>query len=557
MSKKQQVKKDEIVFLPLGGSGEIGMNLNLYQYRNKWLMVDLGITFGQDLGIDVWMADTAFIEERRKDLVGLVLTHAHEDHIGAIPYLWERLKCPIYATPFTLQIVKEKLKDVGLLGKVPLHEVPLGGHVNLDPFDVEFVTLTHSILEPNALAIKAGGETVVHTGDWKIDQDPLIGETTDVKRLKELGDEGVLALVCDSTNAFVEGRTGSEAQVREHLCEVVTQQKTGRVAIACFASNVARLESAAVAARESGRAAVLVGRSLVRMDKAARQCGYLKDVPAFLEESEAKNIPPDELLMICTGSQGEPRSALARIASGQHPRAKLEAGDTVIFSSRIIPGNEPDIKALCERLVEKNISVITENRDTLIHVSGHPARDDLKDMYHWVRPEILIPVHGEKAHMREQAKFGAECGIPQTLVPHNGLKIGLDPENLRVIEKVPHGRLALDGNVLVPQINTQLRDRHRIGTTGVIGITLVFKKKKSSELKEPPLVSLIGVTAEGQEEPTIKAIRRDIQDALQQTPQEIIDFDDGLIELVRITARRTVNGLRGKKPLVITHVVRA
>ncbi|MFN9001593.1 MAG: ribonuclease J, partial [Holosporales bacterium] len=381
MTKTKFKHPEHLYFLPLGGSGEIGMNMNLYAYQNKWLMVDCGITFTRDLGIEVLMPDPSFIAERRKDLVGLVLTHAHEDHIGAVPYLWERLRCPIFATPFTAFLVREKLKEVGLLKQAIVTEVPLDSEITLDPFKIRYITLTHSIPEPNALAISTDAGTVIHTGDWKIDPEPFVGAQTDIKTLSQYGDQGVLALVCDSTNAFVHGRTGSEAEVRSELAGLIAQQKN-RVVVACFASNVARVESAALAGQSAGRKVVLAGRSLFRMDDAARSCGYMKGMPKFLDEDKVKGLRRDETLIICTGSQGEPRSALARIASGQHPRIKLDAGDTVIFSSRVIPGNEDAIKVLQNQLHDLGVHVITDHEEE-VHVSGHPARDELKDMYAW------------------------------------------------------------------------------------------------------------------------------------------------------------------------------
>ncbi len=391
----------ELYFLPLGGSGEIGMNLNLYRYEDKWLMVDCGVTFGSDLGIEVIMPDTQFIEQYRDDLVGLVLTHGHEDHIGAVPYLWAQLQCPIYTTPFTAALVRNKLKEAGLIKEASLVEVPIGGDVKLGPFDIEFITLTHSIPEPNALAIKTPVGTIVHSGDWKLDPHPMIGESADEKRLKELGDDGVLALVCDSTNVFVEGRTQSEGAVRKHMIDLVGKQKE-RVAIALFASNVARFETCALAAQAHDRQVVLVGRSLHRIYQAARETGYLLDVPEFINEQQAANLPRDKVMILCTGSQGEPRAALTRIADDGHPQIKLESGDTVIFSSRQIPGNELAITALQTKLQSKGIEVISDGEE-FTHVSVHPARDELRDMYKLVRPEILVPVHGEQTHVHEQS----------------------------------------------------------------------------------------------------------------------------------------------------------
>ena len=551
MKKDFNPRKEDLVFLPLGGCDEIGMNLNLYHYNGKWLMVDLGITFGHDLGIDIMMADPQYIVDRKKDLMGLVLTHAHEDHIGAIPHLWDRLRCPIYATPFTAILIREKLKEVGLAKHAKIHVIKLGGHVDLDPFTVEFITLTHSIPEPNALAIRTSAGTIVHTGDWKIDDAPMLGAQTDQQRLQQLGDEGVLALVCDSTNVFVNGRTGSEAHVRQELARVVAAQKQ-RVVVACFASNVARVESAALAAQHAGRRVALVGRSLYRMEEAARQCGYLKGIPPFLHEEEIKNIPAHELLLICTGSQAEPRSALTRIAQNQHPHAKLYEGDTVIFSSRMIPGNEEEIRHVQDQLMDRGLIVIKDH-DEDIHVSGHPARDDLKMMYEWIRPKIIIPVHGERAHLREHVKFAQNCGVPQGIQPHNGAFISLNAAQPRIIDTITVGRLAMDGHVLVPRTNTQLRDRHRMMESGVVFVTLWLSQKGT--ILKAPMISLVGVVEEGAEDANISKLKDHLLDIYRQTHLGTIKDRHDLQELTRINVRRYFSSVRGKKPLVNVHIM--
>ncbi|HER20280.1 MAG TPA: ribonuclease J, partial [Chromatiales bacterium] len=371
----------DLVFVPLGGAGEIGMNLNLYGHAGKWLMVDLGITFGDDStpGIEIIMPDPAFIAERRDDLAGLVLTHAHEDHLGAVHWLWPQLRCPIYATPFTAAVLRRKLAEAGLEREATITEVPMSGRFEVGPFALELVTLTHSIPEPNAVVIRTGAGTVLHTGDWKLDPDPLVGPTADEKALMRAGEEGVLAMVCDSTNVLVPGTSGSEAEVRENLVELVGRMEN-RVAVAAFASNVARVETICRAAEAHGRRIALVGRSLKRIVEAAQETGYLTDLPPFLPEADVGYLPRDEVLLICTGSQGEPRSALSRIADDDHPDVVLEAGDTVIFSSREIPGNERSIGRLQNKLASLGIDIVTA-RDEFVHVSGHPARDELVQMY--------------------------------------------------------------------------------------------------------------------------------------------------------------------------------
>ncbi|HYB56146.1 MAG TPA: ribonuclease J, partial [Alphaproteobacteria bacterium] len=393
----------ELVFVPLGGAGEIGMNLNLYGFADDWVIVDLGITFADERlpGIEVVMADPAFIVERRERLLGIVLTHAHEDHIGAVQYLWPLLRCPIYATPFTASILRRKLEEAGLAGEAAITVVPLSGRFALGPFDFEMITLTHSIPEPNALAIRTPLGTVLHTGDWKIDPDPLVGPVTDSQALRRVGEEGVLAMVCDSTNVLRSGVSGSEAELRKSLSRLVARVEQ-RVVIACFASNVARLETIAKVAEANGRQAALVGRSLWRFYEAALENGYLRSIPRFLGDAEAAYLPRDKVVLAMTGSQGEPRSALSRVVAGEHSHVTLEAGDVAIFSSRIIPGNERSIFRLQSALARLGVEIITEHEE-FVHVSGHPARDELAEMYAWVRPQIAVPVHGEARHVRGEA----------------------------------------------------------------------------------------------------------------------------------------------------------
>ncbi|HYD30156.1 MAG TPA: ribonuclease J, partial [Azospirillaceae bacterium] len=407
-----------IYFLPLGGAGEIGMNLNLYGHAGKWLMIDLGISFGDETmpGVDVIMPDPTFIRDRREDLAGLVLTHAHEDHLGAVQYLWPHLECPIYATPFTAAVLRAKLHERGLAGRIEIHEIPLSGRFQVGPFEVELVTVTHSIPEPNVVVIRTAAGTVVHSGDWKLDPDPVVGLTTDEKRLAEIGEEDVLALVCDSTNALVPGHSGSEAAVRDSFMQLFGRF-SNRIAVTCFATNVARLESIAKAAAANERHVALVGRSLWRINEAARSNGYLKDVPLFLSEHDAGYLPRDKVVLICTGSQGEPRSALARIAGDDHPEVTLETGDTVIFSSREIPGNERAIARVQNLLVRLGVEVVTADQE-FVHVSGHPARDELVSMYQWVRPQLAVPVHGEERHLNEHARIARECQVPDVVIPH-------------------------------------------------------------------------------------------------------------------------------------------
>jgi ribonuclease J len=540
--------KNDFWFLPLGGAGEIGMNLNLFAHDGQWLMVDLGITFGDRLGIDIIAPDPSFIVERRDSLVGLIITHAHEDHVGAVPHLWPLLRCPVYATPFTASILAQKLKDKPWGKEVPIIIVPLSGTVEVGKFKVEYITLTHSIPEPNALAITTPLGTIVHTGDWKIDPSPLVGDVTDHTRLQELGDQGVLAMVCDSTNVFTEGTSGSEESVRDELTELIRQHPEGRVVVACFASNVARLETAAVAARANGRQPILVGRSLIRMEEAARQNGYLSTIPTFLKEEAAAELPRDKVLLIATGSQGEPRSALARIAASQHPTISLDAEDTVIFSSRMIPGNERSISALQNRLVLQGIKVITAHEED-IHVSGHPAQDELRQMYAWVRPQILVPVHGEARHLQAQANLGLEFGIPKAVIPENGSLIHLASGEAKIIDQVPTGRLGLDGNRLIPMESLLLKERYRLSLQGTIVVTLCFDKV--GQLARPIQLTMIGVAQIGEETDNLT---RDLHRVIRQTLLEGHKNEQARTESLRVAIRRAVNSRLGKKPVTEVHL---
>src|SRR6201995_1601783 len=473
---------DELVFLPLGGSGEIGMNFNDYGFGppddRQWIIVDCGVLFGREgdvPGVDLMMPDVRFLAEQRENVLGIIATHAHEDHIGAIAPLWPSLRCPIYATPFTARLITGKLDEAGLAQKVKVKEVPVGGSMTLGPFTLDFISITHSILEPNLLAIRTPLGVVAHTGDWKIDPDPVLGERTDAEALERLGNEGVLALVCDSTNALVPGSSGSEAKVRESLTQLIGGLKA-RGAVTGFASNVARLDSIARAAKTHGRHVALVGRSMQKIVAAARLTGYLKDFPPVLDEVEAAELPPSKVLFLCTGSQGEPRAALARIADDSHPHVHLAQGDAVIFSSRIIPGNELPIFELQNRLAARGVEVLTAE-DHFVHVSGHPARDELSQMYRWIRPRIAIPVHGEMRHMTEHARLARSLQVPQALVPENGRLFRLAPGRAELIDEVPSGRIHLDGRVLVSEGEGLAKGRRALAFAGLIAITLVLDGK--------------------------------------------------------------------------------
>ncbi|HVH73867.1 MAG TPA: ribonuclease J [Stellaceae bacterium] len=545
---------EALFFVPLGGSGEIGMNLNLYGYGGDWLILDCGVTFGDDSqpGLDVVMPDPAFITERRDRLLGIVATHAHEDHIGAIPYLWSRLKCPVWATPFTASLLRAKLIEAGMAERVRINIVPMSGRFAIGPFDLELVTLTHSIPEPNAVVLRTPAGTVLHTGDWKFDPDPLIGPTSDEEALRRLGQEGVLAMVCDSTNALRPGTSGSEADLRRSLSELIGHYR-GRVAVACFASNVARLETAALAAAEHGRNVALVGRSLWRIDKAARETGYLAGLPPFLTEEEAGFMPRERLLLVCTGSQGEPRSALARIAREDHPNIVLDEGDVVIFSSRVIPGNEKPIARLQNALAKLGVEIVTD-ADHFVHVSGHPARDELVRMYQMVRPQIAIPVHGEARHLIAHAQLAEECQVVQALIVENGDMVRLAAAGASVVEEVAVGRLASDGKSLLPVGGAALKDRRRAGFNGTAVATLVLGRQ--GKLAAPPEVSLIGIVEEDAATAAAPALREALTRALDELPADARRDDESVREAARRALRRAVNERFAKRPLVEIHLLR-
>ncbi len=544
----------ELLFLPLGGAGEIGMNMNLYGHAGAWLMVDLGITFGDAStpGIDVILPDPSFIEERRDELAGLVLTHAHEDHLGAVAYLWDRLECPVYATPFTAAVLRRKLSEVGLLDRVPLTEVPLSGRFSVGPFDIELITLTHSIPEPNALVIETPVGRVMHTGDWKLDPDPVVGPTTDEAALIRTGEAGVLAMVCDSTNVLVPGGSGSEADVRETLLDIVGRYKQ-RVAVACFASNVARLDTIARVGEAHGRNVALVGRSLWRIYEAAKETGYLRDIPPFLSERDLGYLPREKVLMICTGSQGEPRSALARIAAGDHPEASLEAGDTVIFSSRMIPGNEISINRLHNRLSERGIEIVTTNEEN-VHVSGHPARDELAQMYQWIRPRIAVPVHGEPRHLVAHAKLAQECQVPESVVVQNGSLVSLAPGRAEIIDEVFTGRLAVDGHQIINLESSAIRDRRRMIYHGSAVATVILDR--DGELRGLPIVTLHGIEPGEREDAILPVVIDAVADAVSALSDRDIDDDEQVSEAARRAVRRVLRQICGKRPHTEVHLVR-
>lgn len=558
--KANPTQNDELVFLPLGGCGEIGMNLNVFGFgpahARKWIIVDVGVTFGDETtpGVDLIMADPQFIADLKDDVIGIVLTHGHEDHIGAVPHLWPFLRCPVYATPFTASLTRSKLAEKGLLGEVPFHVVEMDSSFTLGPFEIELVTLTHSILEPNGLIIRTPLGTIFHTGDWKIDPDPVLGDLTDSTKIQALGEEGILAMICDSTNVFEEGHSGSEADVRANLVEVVAQQ-TGRVALTTFASNVARLDSAFNAARQNDRHVCLVGRSMIKIVAAAKDNGYLEDFSDFVDEREAGYLPRDKVLYLCTGSQGEDRAALGRIARGDHNHVVLETGDTAIFSSRVIPGNERGINRLQERLTENGVEVVTAD-DAPIHVSGHPCRDELSQMYQWARPQICVPVHGEMRHLREHARLAQTLQVPQTVMSGNGGLIRLAPGEAAVIDQVPSGRLHLDGNILVPAGAAAMRDRRKTAEQGVIFAALVMTD--SGDLLDDARIRGVGIPdVHGVSGRTLfEAMSDDVTKSLDEMLSRDLRDDDSVEERVRRTIRSRLKTAWGKRPQILVEILR-
>lgn len=533
---------EELLFVALGGSGEIGMNVNLYGCRGQWIMVDLGLNFaGPDYpGIELVLPDLEFIENQQERLAGIILTHGHEDHIGALPYLAEELKSPLYATPFTAGLIAGKLEEEGLVGHVKLNVVQRGGSIELGPFKVSFVALSHSIPEGNGLLIETPFGRVFHTGDWKIDETPVIGSAPDTDILTKIGDEGVLALVCDSTNVFQDKPSGSEESVHEGLLTQV-MMANGRVLVTTFASNAARLQTIGRVAREAQRQVCIAGRSLERILKVAQSTGYLRDFPSPVSFDEAMRLPRSDVLIIATGGQGEPRAALGRVAGGTH-ELKLSDGDTVIFSSRIIPGNEVAIGRIMNQLSELGVQIVTE-KQAHVHVSGHPGRPELLEMYKWVRPGIVVPVHGEPRHLAEHARLALDHRVPHAVVQKNGDVIRLAPDGPKKVDEVRVGQLVLDGDVILPADGSTVNERRRIGYGGLITVALPLGE--NGELAGTPLIRPFGVPVEEDRDDFIA----DATDAATRAFSPA-DEEERMRENVRLAVRRCATLWTGKKPIV-------
>ncbi|MBC7160370.1 MAG: ribonuclease J [Porphyrobacter sp.] len=539
--KKNYTPEDELLFLALGGSGEIGMNVNLYGCRGQWLMVDLGMSFGANEypGTELLFADIDFIEERRRDLLGVVLTHAHEDHIGAVPYFAADLGVPLYATPFTADLVRLKLKEAGLEREVELIVVEEDhGRIELGPFAVTYVPLAHSIAEGNALLIETPHGTVFHTGDWKLDEEPLVGRPATGAELAELGDNGILAMVCDSTNVFNAVPSGSEGAVLRGLMEEVQRHSGKRVMVTTFASNVARLQTLGEVARATGRQLCVAGRSLDRMIAVAQDNGYLADLPPLVDFDTAMSLPRGKVLILATGGQGEPRAALSRIAEGNHP-ISLSEGDVVLFSSRQIPGNELAIGRVQNRLAERGITLVTD-RQSEIHVSGHPGRPELETLYGWLRPEILVPVHGEMRHMQEQARLGAASGIPETVVQKNGDIVRLAPGRPGRLASVRNGRLVLDGDIIVPADGESITTRRRLARDGLVIVVV--------DGRGGVQVQGVGLPLDEDYADFVAEAERDVARAVQKVKGGARGEREAVTEAARLAARRAAQRWSGKKP---------
>ncbi|ODA68504.1 putative ribonuclease J [Methyloligella halotolerans] len=552
MSRRNSDPKNDFVFGALGGIGEIGMNLYLYGFGpprdREWLIVDIGITFPTDAepGVDVILPDIRFLEEERHNIAGILLTHAHEDHYGAIPDLWEKIGAPVYATPFTAAMLKSKLKETSFADEVPIHIVPLGGHRKIGPFDIELVSMSHSIPEPNAVFIKTPLGNVLHTGDWKLDEQPLTSPPTDRDRLREIGEAGVDTLICDSTNAIREGISPSEADVAKTLAAMI-REAPRRVAVTTFASNVARILSVARAARQAGRELVVVGRAMYRVIEAAQETGYLDDDFRFVSETEFDSLPPKKVVALCTGSQGEPRAAMARIAQDSHPNVSLDAGDQVIFSSRTIPGNERAVARVQNGLSDKAIEIITD-QDGLVHVSGHPRRGELEQLYSWLKPKRAIPVHGEGLHLEAHAEFAEELGVEQVLRIRNGDLVRLAPEPAKIIDELPTGRLYRDGRIILSEGEGHVRERRKLSFVGTISLSVVLSDR--GEILTDPMVAILGVPVADADGEPMEDIAIDAAiGALESIPRPRRKDRAMVAEALSRAVRAAVNQAVGKKPI--------
>ena len=550
--------KDELLYCPLGGAGEIGMNMNLFGYGqeddHKWIMVDVGVTFADDTipGVDLIYPDPGYAEDKKDNFLGIILTHAHEDHIGAITHVWPKFKCKIYATPFTAALVTEKFREKKIDITSYLQIVQLGSTINLKPFKIEFITMTHSIVEPNGLRIETPAGSILHTGDWKCDPNPLVGDNMNSKRLIEIGKEGVLTMICDSTNVLSVGRSGSEKDVRDSMLKIIEKQKK-RVIVTSFASNVARMETIFYCAEKTGRNISLVGRSMHRIYKAAKQCGYLSDVIEPIDPRDAKNISSEKIIYLCTGSQGEPMGAMNRISNYIHPDVFVEAGDTVIFSSKIIPGNEKKLYKLHNQLVREGINVISEETD-FVHVSGHPNRDDLKDMYEWIQPNSIIPVHGEQRHMLEHISFAKKLNVPHPIKVENGDIVRIFPgDSPEVFDKAPYGKIFLDGNIGVEEESKSIKERRNISQNGHLNITVIITTQ--GNIHNMPIINFMGIPILNTDEFKI-SIQDEIDKIAKSFSLNNKKQEENFKDALKVTCRKFTKEKTGKRPITNINLVR-
>lgn len=548
---------EAIYCVPLGGCGVFGANMTLYGHKDQWIMIDCGMGFADETmpGIDILLPDPAFATTLGNKLLGIFFTHGHEDHIGAVDHLWPRLNAPLYATKFTMERLRQSLSEWTWGHQVKLHEVPQQGKLDIGPFHLEFIRMAHSIPEAKSIAISVKGiGTVLHTGDWKIDPDPVLGDLTDADALKRLGEEGVLAVVGDSTNAMVPGHSGSELDVQKNLTELFSEFDA-QIAVTCFATNVGRIKSIYEAAKANNRKVSLVGRSLWSVDEAARISGYLRDVPPFLDGDAANIAGGENVVYICTGSQGEPRAALARVSNNDHPAMRLGEGDVMIFSSRTIPGNDRAVDRIKNRFLINGVNVISD-RDAPIHVSGHPYRDELKQLYSWVKPKSVIPVHGEHMQQEKHADLARECGVPETFIPVNGDVIEITKEGLRPVGEVKSGILAIEGNRIVPVDNEAILTRKRMMFNGSAVVTVVMDGR--GNLVADPRITALGLLDEtsDQDTPHLAAAEAEVAKALQNMPKNLRGNDDEVTELIRVTARRFFNDRFDRKPQTRVHLIR-
>lgn len=554
MSLNLKTYKDKLLFIPLGGSNEIGINVNLYHLQGKWIMVDCGSGFADEYlpGVDMVVADVSFIEEHKKDLLGIILTHAHEDHLGAIQYLWNELECPIYATKFTKAFLKSKLSEYSFSKNMQIHEVDPKDKLELGPFSIEMIGLTHSAPEMQALMIRTAAGNVLHTGDWKFDPKPIIGDASDREALKKCGDEGVLALVCDSTNVFNAGVSGSEGDVRESLVKIIAECPR-MVVVTTFASNLARLDTIIHAGQKAGRKVAITGRSLHRMLAAAQESGYLNDIAPLIDEKAVGNYKREELLIIATGCQGEAMAATGKMANNTHHSIKLAAKDTVIFSSKIIPGNDKKIFGLFNIFVKKGVEVITE-KDHFVHVSGHPAVEELKEMYKLIRPNVCVPVHGEPVHIHEHAKLARANGIKHAVEVENGSVVLLEKDGSKIIDTVKNGYLAVDGNYLLPEDSSIFKMRRRMREDGIVVVSIVLDDKL--RLATAPMLSMPGLFDYIEDGELISAIKREIADVLndQRKASKGSLSNDQIESCVRKTLRRSIKNEVNKLPIIIVNI---